>query len=100
MSDGKRSNGNDSDTRYRNAQNKYDNLTEAEFLAHEADLAKTAMSTAFGGRTIIRGLRWAWRPRAVLRLRGSCVVAASRRIMEPLPIGIASGYFGRKQKLR
>jgi ElaB/YqjD/DUF883 family membrane-anchored ribosome-binding protein len=48
MSDGKRSNGNDSDTRYRNAQNKYDNLTEAEFLAHEADLAKTAMSTAFG----------------------------------------------------
>jgi hypothetical protein len=47
MSDANRSNGSALDTPHRNEPTKFENLTEAEFLAHEAELAKSAISTAF-----------------------------------------------------
>jgi hypothetical protein len=48
MNDGSSHNGNASAVAPPSARNSYDNLTEAEFLAHEAELAKTALGNTLG----------------------------------------------------
>jgi hypothetical protein len=48
MNDVSKHNGSASDTARPNERNSYDNLSEAEFLAHEAELAKTALSNTLG----------------------------------------------------
>jgi len=48
MNDVSKHNGSASAAAPPNAPNSYDNLTEAEFLAHEAELARTALSNTLG----------------------------------------------------